>query len=110
MLEIDLSLAHSYEIEKIGDFPGTGKFRDQVIHFPRPKDGREGSGLWLKVKAANGKSWVGVFALGYSSSTGFSRVVSLPDPDRVCVIANGAAYIVKVNEPEIWDQVPLIPA
>src|SRR5271163_4147589 len=109
MLEIDLSLAHSYEIEKIGDFPGTGKFRDQVIHFPRPKDGREGSGLWLKVKAANVKSWVGVFALGYSS-TGFSRVVSLPDPDRVCVIANGAAYIVKVHEPEIWDQVPLIPA
>jgi hypothetical protein len=109
MLEIDLNLPHSYEVEEIGDFPGTGRFRDPVIHFPRPKEGREGIGLWLKVKAASGRSWVGVFAFGYSSSIVFCRVLSLPDPNRLCVIAKGAAYIVKANEPEIWDQAPVIP-
>jgi len=109
MLEIDLGLAHSYEIHEIGDFPGAGKFRDPVIYFPRPQEGGEGGGLWLKVKAASGKSWVGVFAFGYSSPPAFSRVVSSPDPDRVCIIANGAAYVVKSDEPEVWDKIPVIP-
>ena len=109
MLEIDLHLQHSYEIHEVGDFPGTGKFREPIIYFPRPQEGREGGGLWLKVKAAGGKSWIGVFAFGYSAPPAFSRVVSSPDPDRLCVIANGAAYVVKSNEPEVWERIPLMP-
>ncbi|HLZ91464.1 MAG TPA: hypothetical protein VKQ28_07095 [Candidatus Acidoferrum sp.] len=109
MVEIDLNLPHFYEIQEIGDFPGTAKFRDPIIYFPCPQEGREGAGLWLKVRAASGKSWVGVFAFGYSSPPAFSRVVSSPDPDRVCVIANGAAYIVKSDNPEHWLKIPVIP-
>jgi hypothetical protein len=109
MLEIDLDLLHSYDIQEIRDYPGTGKLRDPVIYFPQPLEGREGSGLWLKVKAASGKSWVGVFAFGYPSPPAFSRVVSSPDPDRFCVIANGAAYIVKSDEPKVWDKIPVMP-
>ena len=109
MLEIDLSLPHSYEIEEIGDFPGTGRFRDPIIYFPRPEEGREGGGLWLIVKPGNGKSWIGVFAFAYSSPPAFCRVVSPPDPDRLCVIANGAAYVVKSDEPEVWDKIPVDP-
>src|SRR6266851_4256508 len=109
MPEIDLSLPHSYEIREIGDFPGIGKFRDPIIYFPRPEEGREGGGLWLKVTAASGESWVGVFAFGYASPPAFSRVVSLPDPGRLCVIANGAAYVVKSDDPEHWDKIPIVP-
>jgi hypothetical protein len=109
MLQIDLSLSHTYEAEEIGDFPGTGRFRDPIIHFPRLQNGREGVGLWLKVKAGNGKSWIGVFAFGYSSPLAFSRVVSTPDRDRLCVIAKGAAYVVKSDEPELWDEIPVSP-
>jgi hypothetical protein len=109
MLEIDLTLPHSFEIEEIGDFPGTGKFRDPIMYFPRPQEGREGGGLWLKVKTESGKSWIGVFAFGYSSPPAFSRVVSTPDRDRLCVIAKGAAYVVKSDEPEVWDKIPVDP-
>jgi hypothetical protein len=109
MLEFDLRLSHSYEIEEIGDFPGTGRFRDPVIYFPRPQEGREGGGLWLRVKPGNGESWIGVFAFGYSSPPALSRVVSTPDRDRLCVIANGAAYVVKSDEPEVWDKIPVNP-
>lgn len=109
MLEIDLSLPHSYEIEEIGDFPGTGRFRDPIFYFPRPDEGKESGGLWLRVKAGNGKSWIGVFAFGYSSPPGFCRVVNSLDPNRLCVIANGAAYVVKADEPEVWDKVPVSP-
>ncbi len=108
MLKIDLSFPHSYEIQEIGEFPETGKFRDPVIYFPPLAESRKG-GLWLQVKPASGKSWIGVFRFGYSSPPAFSRVVSSPDPDRLCVLANGAAYVVKSNDPERCEQIPIIP-
>jgi hypothetical protein len=106
MLEIDLAFPHSYEVEELGDLPGTGKLADPVIYFPPPKYRPEHNGLWLKVTAAGGNAWIGVFA--FSAST-FSRVVSSPDPSRICVVAKGGAYIVKVDEPEIWEQIPADP-
>jgi hypothetical protein len=109
MLEIDLAFPHSYEVGEPGEFPGTGKFALQEIFFPPPEGRPEHDGLWLKVRVASGRAWIGVFAFGYSSPPAFSRVVSSPDPDRVCVISNGAAYVVKVDEPEVWEQIPIIP-
>lgn len=106
MLEIDLAFPHSYEVEELGELPGTGKLADPIIFFPAPKHRPEHNGLWLKVTAASGRTWIGVFA--FSAST-FSRVVSSPDSSRICVVAKGSAYIVKVDEPEIWEQIPVIP-
>jgi hypothetical protein len=109
MLDIDLTLPRSYEIEEVLEFPGTGKFDVPLLYFPRPKRRREHDGLWIRVRAAGGTTWIGVYAFGYSSPPAFSRVVSTLDPNRVCVISNGAAYIVKADEPETWEQVPVIP-
>jgi hypothetical protein len=109
MLEIDLAATRSYEVEELGELPGTGKFAAPLVFFPPPKNRQEHDGLWLKVKAASGRAWIGVFAFGMRSSSTFSRVVSSPDPNRVCVIAKGSAYIVKADQPEIWEQIPLIP-
>ena len=106
MLEFDLSFPHSYKVEALGELPGTGKLAYPVIFFPPPEHRPEHNGLWLKVTAASGRTWVGVFAFSVSN---FSRVLSSPDSSRVCVVAKGSAYIVKVDEPEIWEQIPVIP-
>jgi hypothetical protein len=109
MLEIDLTLPHLYEVEEIGELPGTGKFAVPLIFFPPAKRRPEHEGLWLRVSAANGKSWIGVFAYAHPSSYPLSRVVSSPDPGRLCVVAKGRAYIVKADEPEAWEQIPVGP-
>ncbi len=106
MLEIDLAFPHSYDVEELGELPGKGKPADPIIFFPPPKHRPEHDGLWLKVTAASGKAWIGVFA--FSAST-FSRVVSSPDPSRICVVAKGSAYVVRVDEPETWEQIPANP-
>jgi hypothetical protein len=106
MLEIDFAFPHSYEVEEIGEFPGTGKLTDPIIFFPPPEHRPEHDGLWLKVKTEGGRTWIGVFAF---SGYGLSRVVSSADPGRICVVAKGSAYVVKVDEPEIWEQIPIIP-
>lgn len=109
MLEIDLALAHSYEVQELGELPGTGKLAVPLIFFPPPRNRPEHQGLWLRIRVAGGREWIGVFKSGYSSSPALSRVVSSPDPNRVCVISSGAAYVVKADEPEVWEEIPLIP-
>jgi hypothetical protein len=109
MLEINLALPHSYEVQELGELPGTGKFTVPLIFIPPPKNRPEHSGLWLKVKGKSGRAWIGVFAFGYPSPPAFSRVLSSPDPDRVCVISNGAAYVVNADQPDVWEKIPIIP-
>lgn len=109
MLEINFEFPHSYHVEEVGELPGTGKFSIPQLFFPPPKGRPEHDGLWLKIKAASGRTWIGVFAFGYPSPPAFSRVVSSPDQDRVCVVANGAAYLVNPDEPQAWEQIRLIP-
>jgi hypothetical protein len=109
MLEIDLTFPHSYEVEELGELPGTGRFNVPLIYFPPPKGRLEHNGQWLRVKTHRGKTWVGVFAFGYTAPPAFSRVISSPDPNRVCVISKGSAYIVHAEEPEVWEAVPVVP-
>jgi hypothetical protein len=109
MLEIDLTFPHSYEVHELGELPGTGKFASPLFLFPPPQTRPEHDGLWVRVRSANGKQWVGNFKFGYSSPPAFSRVVSSPNSDRVCVIAKGAAYLVSADKPGNWEQIPLMP-
>lgn len=109
MLEIDLAIPHSYAVEEFDEFPGNGNFPFPVLYIPTPKTRPEHTGLWLKITPSTGKSWIGVFAFGYNSPPAFSRVISALDPNRVCVISNGAAYIVKADEPAVWEQIPTFP-
>ena len=107
MLETDLVFPHSYRIEKLPELPGAGPLNVSVLYFPTPSSRPEHNGLWVKMVSETGKSWVGVFAFLFDSPNARSRVVSTPDPGRVCVIAGSAGYIVKVDEPEIWEKVTI---
>ncbi|MGA8409364.1 MAG: hypothetical protein WB680_19485 [Candidatus Acidiferrales bacterium] len=109
MLEIDLRFPHSYEVQELAELPGTGKLSFPLIFFPPPLTRPEHDGLWITVKPANGKQWIGDFKFGYTSPPAFSRVISSPDPSRVCVIANGAAYLVNADIAEEWERIPIIP-
>jgi hypothetical protein len=106
LLEIDLALPRSYEVEEVREFPGTGKFSVPLIYIPPPKARPEHDGLWLKV-TASGKTWIGIFASGHFTDR--SRVVNTFDSEHFCVIAQGAAYLVTADRPEASEQIPLMP-
>lgn len=109
MLEFDFTFPYLYEVEQVREWPGTGSFSEPVIYFPPPKARAEHDGLWLRVKAKSGKNWIGVFSFGYTSPPAFSRVISSPDPESVCVVSDGSAYIVNAEKPDIWEQLPILP-
>ena len=104
-----MTYPHSYEIEELREIPGTGSLDFPVFYFPRPRNRPEHDGLWLKIRAENSNSWVGVFAFGHGSPPAFSRLVSSPDPNKVCVVSRGAAYVVKADDPNSWEQIPTAP-
>lgn len=64
-----------------------------LIFFPPPQNRPEHDGLWLRIKPAHGNPWIGNFKFGYTSAPSSFRVVSSPNANRCCVIANGAAYL-----------------
>jgi hypothetical protein len=105
MLGIDWVFPHSYEAEGLPELPGTGTFDVPVLYFPVPQNRPEHNGLWLRMVPATGKPWIGVFAFLFDSPHNFSRVVSTPNADCVCVISGSAGYIVKVEKPEIWEKI-----
>ena len=109
MVDIDFTFAHSYEVEEFGSLSGTGNEGQSIRYFPKPKSRPEHDGLWLRVFPSSGKPWIGVFAYCFSPSEGISRVLSSPDPNRVCVISRGAAYVVDADSPDECQQIPILP-
>jgi hypothetical protein len=92
LAQFDRAFPHSYEVEELAEFPGTGVFRVPVVFFPR--DGRHGEALWLNIKAASGKNWVGVFASGQHFSGSARGIFSSPDRQTMLVLCYGSAYVV----------------
>jgi hypothetical protein len=63
----------------------------------------------VRVLPEDGEGWIGTFAFGRFGKTGISRILSMPDADRVCVVARGAGYIVTASQPDNWEEVRSIP-
>jgi len=111
MLDFDRTYPHSYEVEELGlgKFPGSGLFNFPVFYIPPPKGRPEHDGLWLKFRAASGKTWLGIFAFGYASPPAFSRVVSSPNRDKAYVISDGSCFLVTPDVPGEWQKVQIHP-
>jgi hypothetical protein len=50
-----------------------------------------------------------MFASGKFGKAGISRVLSMPDSERLCVVARGAGYVVTASKPDVWEAVRAIP-
>lgn len=94
----------AYEVEPDPEFPAGGAWSCPVIAFDR--DGRvqaEFVSRWgapriLRVRPPDSPEWVGMFPSG--GLGGVSGVYATPSPERLCVLVDGAAYIVRVDGPQ----------
>lgn len=104
-IEAELQLAHRFECEVLEEIPGG--------HAPRywfPDSRVSGQdGLAVRVVPELGAAWIGTFAFGRFGAAGVTRVLGMPDPEKLCVVARGAGYIVPVATPEIWESIRAIP-
>lgn len=71
------------------------------------KGGRDG--ILVEIRPQLGQRWLATFAFGEITPKGTSGVFTTPDPQRLCVVAKGAGFIVSANDPMSWELVRVTP-
>jgi hypothetical protein len=94
--DVDLTFPHTYQVQDRFELPGSGESEIPTIYIPPPRNRAEHAGVWLRIRASNGREWTGVFAYGLG---GVTRIMSSPDPDSVIVVSQGAAYLTRADDP-----------
>jgi hypothetical protein len=81
--------------------------------YPLPVPGEEDAmargAMFLDVKPRSGGGFLALCALGFSTGSVAHGVHAMPEPDELCAIAGGYAYLIDTVNPEHVQQVPLRP-
>jgi len=91
----------NYEVRKLESAPLLHPV-EKLYQYPAEIEEGDRSGTYLRVVPKTGPAWVGFFALGFDSNQVVSAVCSCPDPDMLCAVAGGYAYVVKSTDPTQW--------
>ncbi|MBC7528868.1 MAG: hypothetical protein H7308_15140 [Chthonomonadaceae bacterium] len=89
-----LGFTPAYRCDAEPELPGDGS--GTILRFAHREGTITGSGLLVSVEPDIGERWMGTFAWGDYE---YTQVCACPDPNFVCVIAEGAAYFVDVRDP-----------
>jgi hypothetical protein len=106
-VRLNLSFPHDYQVELIDLPPASEAVRH--IYFPGAVKEGGRDGLIVKFTPKEGQPWIGTFAFGYASPKALTGVFSCPDKQSACVVAAGAGYIIRVNNPNTWEAVRSYP-
>jgi hypothetical protein len=94
----------SYEIKLLESYSLVNPV-EELHQFPARLEEGDRTGIYLRITPGALPAWVGFFAKGFDSSQVASGIYSCPDPDSLCVVAGGYAYMVKAADPESWVQI-----
>ena len=95
---------HNYEIKVLESYSLVHP-AEKLHQFPAQLEEGDRSGTYLRVIANDSSPWIGFFAQGFDSSQVAHGVFSCPDPDWLCAVAGGYAYLVDSTNPQRWIQV-----
>lgn len=106
-VSIDKSFPHAYQVVLLREAtPQAPLFRFPPRHRWRRK--KEDDLLVEIIPDQNG-AWIASCKPGYDETIGISKVMTWPDPERICVIVAGAGYLIYVREPPRYEEVEALP-
>jgi hypothetical protein len=101
-LKLDFIFPRNYAITVLESAPPVHPV-ERLHHYPVELEEGDRSGAYLRiVPKQSGSAWYGFFALGFESDQVVNAVCSCPDPDSMCSIVGGYAYVVKAEDPAQW--------
>lgn len=101
---MDFAFPRNYEAKVLESAPPVHPV-EKLYHYPVELEEGDRSGAYVRVLPREGPAWSGFFALGFESDQVITALCSCPDPDSLCVIPGGYAYVVKATDPTNWFQV-----
>lgn len=100
----DFTFPRNYEARLLDTAPPVHPL-EKLYHYPAELEEGDRTGAYVRVVPVAGVAWSGFFALGFESPHVANSIFSCPDPDSVCVLAGGYAYLVKTSDPQQWFQI-----
>src|SRR5277367_2433995 len=106
---LDLTFPHSWSAEILEMRPLIAPARHFV--YPQQVEEVERGALELLVRAAVAEQpdFLATFALGFADPGVPTGIWSCPDPNYLCAVAGGYAYLVNTADPADWEQVEYRP-
>jgi len=101
---LDFTFPRNYEIKILEAAPPVHPI-EKLYHYPVELEEGDRAGVYVRVAPRTGAAWNGFFALGFDSDRVVSALAACPDPDSVCVVCGGYAYVVKSTDPAQWFRV-----
>jgi hypothetical protein len=77
--------------------------------YPARVEEVERGALELMVRPSAGEPFLATCALGFASRQAPTGVWACPDPDAMCAVAGGYAYVVDTANPQKWTQIEFRP-
>ena len=93
---------HDFEVAHERTLRGLSKVRERVYYPGARRDGGR-DGAWLRISAANGRVWTGVFASELVAGR-LSVIASWPHPSVLFVAVGGGPYLVDTRDPDAWSR------
>jgi hypothetical protein len=106
---VDLSFAHRWEAEVLAARPMILPQRHFV--YPREAEEVERGALEVLVRPGGGDTqpFLATCALGFHDPAVPSGIWSAPDPDEICAVSGGYAYLINTAAPERFTMNPYRP-
>jgi hypothetical protein len=104
----DTTFPHDWQVEILEGAPLIAPTRQYV--YPQAVEEVERGALQILLRSRLGDAPVmATFALGFAEPSLPNGIWSCPNPRQVCAIAGGYAYVVDVDRPDQWLQIPYRP-
>lgn len=102
-----LDFPHKYDVELLNELPVESDF----LCYPGAIEAGCLEGLIVQITPHEQNPWVGVFAFGYPDEeyAECNGVYSCPNPNSLCVVSDGDAFIVDTQSPKQWTIVRCTP-
>jgi hypothetical protein len=100
----DFTFPRNYQVQVLESAPPVHPL-EKLYHYPVELEEGDRSGAYVRVSPREGQAWRGFFALGFESDQVISALCSCPDPDSLCVVVGGHAYVIKSTDPASWFRV-----
>jgi len=110
-LSSDVGFARTWSAEILGAAPLIAPARQYVwpMRIAGEEDALARGALLLMVRPGTGGQYLVTCALGFRDPSMPTGVFGCPDPDQVCAVAGGYAYVASVDAPEKCAQVGMKP-
>lgn len=93
---------HDFDVAHERTLRGLSKVPERVYYPGARRDGGR-DGAWLRITAATGRVWTGVFASELVAGR-LSVIASWPEPSTLLVAVGDEPYLVDTRDPDRWSR------